>query len=225
MSEEKRISGAQAPPPDTPGETPGPAQAPPPEPPAPDSGPPRAKNGRSAIVYLIVLVGAAFFLLLFAYLMQQRSSEEIMGNLSDLRESMGNISSIDQLVEDNQALREEVEALKDQAAALDSAKQAQDDELTALQGRLESTQALLDDLENRMQVLTSFAVLEQALRDENYDIAAGEVLTLCRGNRDLDLGIVDADGARHFDAKARLAEIIPLLERQGALEKGQAVIP
>lgn len=85
-----------------------------PEQPSP---PPRR---RSVFVYLAVLFGTAFLLLLFAYLMQQRDSEEIMGNLSDLRQSLGSIQSIDQLVEENHQLREEKEGLKEQVSGMET---------------------------------------------------------------------------------------------------------
>lgn len=73
---------------------------------------PAPLGGRSVFAYLAVLFGAAFLLLLFAYLMQQRDSAEIMGNLSQLRESMGSIQSIDELTEENRALREEKDSLQ-----------------------------------------------------------------------------------------------------------------
>lgn len=84
-------------------------------------------GGRSVFAYLAVLFGAAFLLLLFAYLMQQRDSAEIMGNLSDLRASMGSIQSIDELTEENRQLREEKEALEEQVSDI----QKQLDELEA----------------------------------------------------------------------------------------------
>lgn len=106
MNEEERLASGTSSVPDSPD---------PPE--EEQSSPPPRK--RSVFVYLAVLFGTAFLLLLFAYLMQQRDSEEIIGNLSQLRESMGSIQSIDELLEENRALREEKEALKGQISDLE----------------------------------------------------------------------------------------------------------
>lgn len=89
------------------------------------SPPPRR---RSVFVYLAVLFGTAFLLLLFAYLMQQRDS-------SDLRAFMGSIQSIDELTEENRKLREEKDTL-----------QARLDELEKQIGELEEKLAESDEL-------------------------------------------------------------------------------
>lgn len=107
------------------------------------SSPPRR---RSVFAYLAILFGTAFLLLLFAYLMQQRDSQEITGYLSDLRTSMGNIQSIDQLVEENRALREEKDNI-----------QARLDELEKQLGELEGKLAASEDLAARR-----FTRLEEA---------------------------------------------------------------
>lgn len=105
---------------------------------------PAPLGGRSVFAYLAVLFGAAFLLLLFAYLMQQRDSAEIMGNLSQLRESMGSIQSIDELTEENRQLREELEKRKEteeelrgQVDALDTERQTQNSNIQDLTGKLE----------------------------------------------------------------------------------------
>lgn len=120
--------------PDTAGEPMGPEVPDTPESPGEEqlSSPPRR---RSVFAYLAILFGTAFLLLLFAYLMQQRDSQEIMGNLSDLRESMGSIQSIDELVEENRTLREEKDTL-----------QARLDELEKQAGELETELAASEEL-------------------------------------------------------------------------------
>lgn len=112
-----------------------------------------SKKSASVYVYLAVLFGAAFLLLLFSYLMQQRDSEEIMGNLSQLRESLGGIQSIDQLVEENRNLRDEIASLKNEVAELNAARQQQNNEMTALQEQASADKITLQAEQERVRAL------------------------------------------------------------------------
>lgn len=86
---------------------------------------PAGGRQRSVFVYLAILFAAAFLMLLLAYFMQQRSSEEIMGNLNDLRDSMTSMRSLDDLLEENRGLREENEGLEERIAALEQETEEQ----------------------------------------------------------------------------------------------------
>ena len=77
-------------------------------------------------------------------------------------------------------------------------------------------------MKSRHDILTAFAILEQALRDKNYETAVKYVQILAQENP--DLGIMNQDGTAYFDNHARLAEIITLLEKQGVLEPGEVTI-
>lgn len=124
---------------------------------------------RSVFPYLAILFATAFLLLLFAYLMQQRDSQEIIGNLSDLRESMGSIQSIDQLVDENRALREEIERLKGEVAELDSARRLQNNEINALLEQADENKAALEAAQRRVRELE----LELAALWEESEMSAG----------------------------------------------------
>lgn len=170
-------------------------------------------QGKSVIPYLVVLVVAAFLLLLMAYLMQQRTADTVQG----LHESVSSIQSINQVIEDNQALL-------DQVTQLESERDALAEQVDELQRQLEAARND-PDTKNRVQVLTLFATLEQALRDKNYDLAAEKARLLCRGDLELDLGIAGQEDGDHFSPRERLEEIVPLLVRQGALKKDEVAIP
>ena len=117
--------------------------------------PPRS---RSVFLYLAVLFGAAFLLLLFAFLMQQRDSQEITGYLSDLRTSMGNIQSIDQLREENRQLREESEGLKKQISDLEQ-------ERDELQSELEESNEIISTNDHsRQEILDIISALDTLAR-------------------------------------------------------------
>ena len=133
-------------------------------------------GGRSVFAYLAVLFGVAFLLLLFAYLMQQRDSAEIMGNLSQLRESMGSIQSIDELTEENRALREEIEGLKEQVASLEEENEREKKIRSDYEVELDSVTDALDNVQHNLhQVSTAMGLFWQI--DEAY---VAEDFDLCR---------------------------------------------
>lgn len=137
---------------------------------------PAPLGGRSVFAYLAVLFGAAFLLLLFAYLMQQRDSAEIMGNLSQLRESMGSIQSIDELTEENRALREEIEGLKEQVASLEEENEREKKIRSDYEVELDSVTDALDNVQHNLhQVSTAMGLFWQI--DEAY---VAEDFDLCR---------------------------------------------
>lgn len=66
----------------------------------------KPKNTKSVAIYLVILFAAAFALLLMAYFMQQRSNNEVIGNL---QHSVNQFQTVDELREENRQLREQVE--------------------------------------------------------------------------------------------------------------------
>lgn len=171
-------------------------------------------RGKSVVPYMAILIAAAFVLLGVAYLMQQRTAESVQG----LNQSANSFRTIDQLVDDNRSLHEQVAQLQE--------------ELAAAQAESKALQARVDDLENgptaqaaqnRENVLTHFTMLEQALRDKDYTAAADHVRQLCSGDYDLDLGL--ASETEVFSPAQRLEEVIPILEKRGALEKDEVQVP
>lgn len=140
------------------------------------SPPPRR---RSVFVYLAVLFGTAFLLLLFAYLMQQRDSEEIMGNLSDLRQSLGSIQSIDQLVEENRQLREELEGLKKDNETLQASLQSAADDLAEAKKAKERAdtewERAYDEYVGYTSILGTLYTAEIKLAEKDYEGAADDL--------------------------------------------------
>ncbi len=89
-----------------------------------------AKKKVSVVGYLAILFAAAFLLLLLSYFMQHRSSEE---TINDLTNSMNNLQSLGNLVDQNKALLEKNQTLQD--------------ELTETQAALKDAQAALKGYE------------------------------------------------------------------------------
>lgn len=169
-------------------------------------------RSRSVVPYMALLIGVAFLLLGMAWMMQERTAQSVQG----LSQSASSLETIDQLVTDNQALRKEIDQLKQE---LQAARGQQE----ALAERFQTATAQATDAENRQSVLAHFALLEQALRDKEYSLAAGHVRALCSGEYDLDLGLASEEES--FSPAQRLEEVIPILEKQGALEKDEVTIP
>lgn len=183
---------------------------------------PHPPNGKrsSFYVYLAVLFGAAFLMLLLAYFVQRRNNETA---ISALRSTMD--LSREELMEEIQGLEEERDGLLASLQEADERQSSLTEQKNELERQLQNTQDSLDEAWERNGIMTSFAILEQALRNKDYEIAAQQVRALCQPERDLDLGIAGEDPRVYFDGKARLAEIIPLLEKHGALEPGEVPIP
>lgn len=182
--------------------------------------PPPANKRTSVYRYLLVLFGAAFVLLLLAYFIQQRSSETA---ISDLRDTM-NLSRAE-LMEEIDGLKEEKAALEEQVAELspltDELAELQE-EYDRLEAELQTSESTREEITKRQSILGAFAILEQALRDKNYETAVKYVRKLAQDNP--DLGLADLNGVL-FDNQARLAEIVDLLERRGVLEPGEITLP
>lgn len=111
--------------------------------PQPEPEPPKKKSG-PVFGYLAILFAAAFFMLLMAYLMQQRNNEVAMGSL---RDSITSIESLNEVLDENRALRSELEALQQQLDTLQQDYDSLQEEYTAVsqQEALAQAQAELRD--------------------------------------------------------------------------------
>lgn len=138
------------------------------------TGSPSPLGGRSVFAYLAVLFGVAFLLLLFSYLMQQRDNQEITGTLSQLRESMGSIESIDQLVEENRQLREEIEGLKEQVASLEEEYEREKQVRRDYEVELDGVTDALDNVHTNLHQVTTamglFWQIDEAYVAEDFDL-------------------------------------------------------
>lgn len=171
-------------------------------------------RGKSVVPYMAILIAAAFVLLFVAYAMQQRTAESVQG----LNQSANSFRTIDQLVEDNRTLHEQVAQLQEELKAAENHSRELEGQL---EGALTGSEA--EDFKNRHDVLVSFTMMEQALRDKDYTAAAAHVKRLCSGEYSLNLGLASEN--EHFSPTQRLEEVIPLLVRNGALARDEVTVP
>lgn len=83
----------------------------------------------SVVWYLFILFAVAFLLLLMSYFMQQRANEE---NLADIRDSISAMDTLDKIIAERDALKEENLALKDDLEDMTGmAEQARDSLLSS----------------------------------------------------------------------------------------------
>lgn len=92
-----------------------------------------SKRGQSVLIYLMVLFAIAFLMLLLAFFMQHRSSEN---TISTLRESVAAMQTIETLQQQNDQLQKTVDGLQEENATLT-------EENAALQEELNSTKQAL----------------------------------------------------------------------------------
>lgn len=176
-----------------------------------DTPPANRKARQSAVyLYLLVLFGAAFLMLLLAYFVQQRSSEDAM---SVLRDSM-NLSR-QELLDEIRDLKEENEALNEKIGLLN-------DDISQWQERYEEKEQQAADLleqniaaQDELSAWTSFWKLEKYYQAEDYESCAALFLLQLQNQYDhtapwgtgarqleileavIDAGILDVDYASH----------------------------
>ena len=84
---------------------------------------PAAENGRHkpVLLYLVILFAIAFVLILFSFIMHQRSNAEVLKELQSQVETLQELQQVEEqykaVSEENKALREQVDALTKQAEA------------------------------------------------------------------------------------------------------------
>lgn len=171
-----------------------------PEEKAPTEG--RPQNKRSSVyIYLLILFGAAFLMLLLAYFVQQRNSET---TISDLRDSMTLsrtelLEQIETLKEENESLQQDNEQLSRQ---LDQLEMERDD----LQTRIDALYYLADEtraravLNNLLDCLERFNDARDWLMSgtlvEHYDNLFNE-----HNPEFMDTGLLASQAARYLELR------------------------
>ncbi len=184
------------------------------------STPPQRNKPSSFYVYLAILFGAAFLMLLLAYFVQQRNNDTA---LSDLRSTTA--ATRQELVEDIQRLEEENLDLVERNEALSVQLKELQEEIDDLFKQVATEHHAYVECYDRFEVFTQFALLEQALRNQDWDTAVRRVRALCSGVLELDKARYELPGEPPFDPQARLTEIISLLEKEGILAPGAVAVP
>ncbi len=156
---------------------------------------PTRRNKNSLLIYVSVLFAAAFLLVLFSFLLSQRSSSQTISTLSQTSATaVGRVQELEaayaQLNEENLRLNAEIESLTEDLSDLQSAYDAmsrqssdtedalaaartqsseQQAELEDLQMQLAEAQARLDDLTAAAQVQTLLMQGAQAALSSDTD--------------------------------------------------------
>ena len=165
-------------------------------------------NRRSVTNYISVLFGAAFFLLLLTFLMEQRASQSIIDGLttsiSNLKESNSAMESVDALYQKNSELNEDVIAFQASVKALE-------EEVAALESQLETSTTELQAFTDSQAAMDWFWQLNEAfVRGRN-----STARTLIREMETLelvdDLPIESVTDNHRFSPADRYAEIYNIL--------------
>lgn len=169
------------------------------------SSPAQARNKRSSFyVYLAVLFGAAFLMLLLAYFVQRRNNETAQ---SDLRSSFS--ATRQELLDEIEGLEEEKAALEEQT---DQLQEERDDLEKQLDELREQHAELLDDFSDQYKKVEgwlNFWELEERFLSRDYEACANVLQTLANSG---SLNLPDSDSAL-----ARMREICDTLVERGYL--------
>lgn len=132
--------------------------------------PPEKNKPSSAYVYLAVLFGAAFLMLLLAYFVQQRNNDAV---LDDLRSTT---ASREELLEDIKALEAERDQLQKEVEYQKGRVKQKNEEAEQLQSTLEDSNSRWSDLHIQTMTLSYFWYIDQFMKNKDYPMAAAAVL-------------------------------------------------
>ena len=130
----------------------------------------RPNHKRSVTNYLMILFAAAIVLLLFSYLMQQRSTSEQA--LSGIQQSISAMQSAQDLYEENSSLKDEINTLDDQIDQLEDQLSQVQDKIDRQNKENNALQQQVMDLQKSNQAMDWFWQIDEAYVLGRY--------TLCR---------------------------------------------
>lgn len=128
----------------------------------------RERTRRSLTFYLAILFAAALVLLLFAYLMQSRSSE---ATIDSLRESVSSLQNVQDLYNSALELQDEIDVLEGQITQQADDLESLQQQLTQLQDQLAETQDALTQEQLTAQALELLWQLERAYNEADTALA------------------------------------------------------
>ena len=165
----------------------------------------QGKNKRSSFyVYLVVLFGAAFLMLLLAYFVQRRNNETA---ISALRSTMD--LSREELMEEIQGLEEEKAALEEQTDQLQEERDDLEKQLDELRNQHAQLTDDFSDQYKKVEGWLNFWALEERFLSRDYEACARFLQTLANSG---SLNLPDSDSAL-----ARMREIRDTLVDRGYL--------
>ena len=127
----------------------------------------RSSHKRSLTGYLLILFAAALVLLLFAYLMQQRSTNE--QTLNGIQQSISAIQSAQEAYEENSRLKEELSSLENELSKMKEQISQAEEQLGQIQGNFDhqseeitALQQQITDLQKSNQAMDWFWQINEA---------------------------------------------------------------
>lgn len=163
---------------------------------------PRPRRSRQArrspvLGYLVILFAVAFLLLLWAYFQQQRANAE---STDALKQGVSAVESIQNLIDENAALREENQALKDQIGALEeTARNAQE--------TISAAEAYAEGQEAAVKAMDYFWQINEAYVRQRYSLCRQLIQELQDAGLDGALPTVKATDNDRYSPLARYNEI------------------
>lgn len=182
----------------------------------------QGKNKRSSFyVYLVVLFGAAFLMLLLAYFVQRRNNETA---ISALRSTM-NLSR-DELMEEIDGLEEEKQGLLTEKEALQAQMDELNTQLESANKQYEFINGAYEKYVGYTSILQVLYAAEVRLEARDYDGAAAELTQIVYSYFVDTIGDYDAE-MEHYNPEGlflrpRFDALVEELTRRGALDEGWA---
>lgn len=189
------------------------------------------RNKRSSVyVYLAVLFGAAFLMLLLAYLVQQRNNASV---LSDLRTTT---ASREELLESIRLLEEEIVDLQNDKAKLEGSTSTAEEQNQALQQRIDEYQSQMDARTRQLEIVNTLWYLERFCNEQDFLMAACVVEDCDRLYNDLEPDfqkegnyLLPGQTSRYKELRDRLEEngyvlVVRTIEADGSVSSEDAAV-
>ena len=128
----------------------------------------RPNHKRSVTNYLLILFAATLVLLLFAYLMQQRSTSEQA--LSGIQQSISAIQSVQEVYEENGTLKEKNNVLEELLGQSKDQIRLMQDNIDSQDKENQSMQQQISDLQKSTQAMDWFWQINEAYVRSRYSL-------------------------------------------------------
>lgn len=187
------------------------------------------KNRRSsAYLYLVILFGTAFLMLLLAYFVQQRNNQSTIDGL----QNSWNLSR-EELAEENRKLTEENEELEVRLAVMEEQRDRAYRQIDELDAQLYNVQTSYDGLRDGYDKYVGYTSILETLYSSEIRLSDGDYTGAAAGLTDIDfdyfVSTIDGYDAEigHYNPdgmllRPRFDKLVSALVKHGALDESWA---
>lgn len=165
---------------------------------------PQQRRQQSAMRYITILFAAAFVLMLLTFLMERRQNEALLQEnqeqIEHLQQSSSAVQSLNNLYQENEALKEKIAELESQNSRLEIEK-------NTLSGYITNVELSLDKAQKGLNAMDWFWQIDEAYAKGRYALCRSLIKSLDDAGLTETLPRVSITENDRFSPYDRLAEI------------------